>query len=144
MRVASQQDLATIFALDQNTFPDHWSESQWLTYLTQSNRYLVTLIGDKEPMGYAVFSILFDEAELLRIGVLPQFQHAGIGQRLLQFSINALDELGTKRLLLEVRQSNSAAISLYKKLGFSKDGVRKGYYPLPQGSGREDAILMSK
>ena len=144
MRVASQQDLATIVALDQHTFPDHWSESQWLTYLTQSNRYLVTLIGDEKPVGYAVFSILFDEAELLRIGVFPQFQGAGIGYRLLQSSINALHELGTKRLLLEVRQSNSAAINLYKKLGFTEDGVRKGYYPLPQGSGREDAILMSK
>ncbi len=144
MRVASQQDLATIVALDQHTFPDHWSESQWLTYLTQSNRYLVTLIGDDKPVGYAVFSILFDEAELLRIGVLPQFQGAGIGHRLLQSSIKALHELGTKRLLLEVRQSNCAAIRLYKSLGFSEDGVRKGYYPLLEGSGREDAILMSK
>ncbi|QJD72214.1 ribosomal protein S18-alanine N-acetyltransferase [Marinobacterium sp. LSUCC0821] len=144
MRVASQQDLATIVALDQDTFPDHWSESQWLTYLNQSNRYIVTLIGDEKPVGYAVFSILFDEAELLRIGVLPQFQGAGIGHRLLQSSINVLHELGTKRLLLEVRQSNIAAIRLYKSLGFSEDGVRKGYYPLLQGSGREDAILMSK
>jgi ribosomal-protein-alanine N-acetyltransferase len=104
----------------------------------------VTLIGDEKPVGYAVFSILFDEAELLRIGVLPQFQGAGIGHRLLQSSINVLHELGTKRLLLEVRQSNIAAIRLYKSLGFSEDGVRKGYYPLLQGSGREDAILMSK
>ncbi len=144
MRIASLQDLATIVALDQNTFPDHWSESQWLTYLTQSNRYVVMLTGDGEAVGYAVFSVLFDEVELLRIGVLPQFRGAGIGHQLLQSSINFLTRRGAERLLLEVRQSNNAAISLYKKLGFMEDGVRKGYYPPLDGSGREDAILMSK
>ena len=43
---------------------------------------------------------------------------------------------------LEVRASNRAALALYEGEGFIEDGVRKDYYPA--GSGREDALLMSK
>ena len=41
-------------------------------------------------------------------------------------------------MLLEVRQSNHAAICLYRKLGFAQIGVRRGYYHAPE----EDALLM--
>ena len=44
-----------------------------------------------------------------------------------------------KRFLLEVRQGNKAAISLYKKLGFKEDGIRPNFYDAP----KEDALLMS-
>jgi ribosomal protein S18 acetylase RimI-like enzyme len=50
-------------------------------------------------------------------------------------------EMGGRRLLLEVRNSNNAAIALYRKFGFSDDGVRREYYPAADG--REDALLMS-
>ena len=45
-----------------------------------------------------------------------------------------------EKMLLEVRASNSAAIGLYKKYGFVRDGVRRGYYRFPT----EDAWLMSR
>ncbi|MCZ6831549.1 MAG: hypothetical protein O7F73_18545, partial [Gammaproteobacteria bacterium] len=45
------------------------------------------------------------------------------------------------RCLLEVRCSNGGAIALYRKHGFTEDGVRKNYYPTD--GGREDALLMS-
>jgi [ribosomal protein S18]-alanine N-acetyltransferase len=44
-------------------------------------------------------------------------------------------------LLLEVRPSNSAAIQLYHSVGFNEIGVRKNYYPAPQG--REDALMLA-
>ena len=50
---------------------------------------------------------------------------------------------GITRLLLEVRAGNAAAQSLYLKYGFTEVGIRKHYYPLPEG-GHEDAVLMEK
>ena len=49
------------------------------------------------------------------------------------------------RIILEVRPSNTAAITLYQKLGYEQIGVRKNYYPanLETGS-REDALVMAK
>ena len=42
-----------------------------------------------------------------------------------------------------MRVSNIDAQRTYLRLGFTKVGVRKGYYPAPAGS-REDAVVMSK
>lgn len=44
-----------------------------------------------------------------------------------------------KPLRLEVRQSNTAAIQLYSKLGFNKTELAEGYY-----TDGEDAIVMEK
>ena len=40
---------------------------------------------------------------------------------------------------LEVRVSNTGAHALYKKYGFNKAGVRKGYY----SDNSEDAVIMT-
>ena len=41
---------------------------------------------------------------------------------------------------LEVRPSNTPAVSLYLKTGFKEEGRRKAFYRLP----REDALIMTK
>lgn len=45
-------------------------------------------------------------------------------------------------VLLEVRESNTAAIALYESSGFHELGVRRDYYPADDG--REDAIILAK
>jgi ribosomal-protein-alanine N-acetyltransferase len=45
-------------------------------------------------------------------------------------------------VLLEVRPSNKAAISLYRKCGFNEIGVRSNYYPAADG--REDALILAR
>jgi ribosomal-protein-alanine N-acetyltransferase len=49
----------------------------------------------------------------------------------------------TTSIFLEVRPSNIAAISLYKKMGFKQVGVRKGYYPNGDQE-REDALILRR
>ena len=48
------------------------------------------------------------------------------------------DALGIALVSLEVRESNVAAISLYKKFGFEITGTRKRFYKAPV----EDALVM--
>lgn len=49
------------------------------------------------------------------------------------------------RILLEVRPSNTSALSLYQKLGYEQIGLRKNYYPANEQTGaREDALVMAK
>jgi ribosomal-protein-alanine N-acetyltransferase len=43
-------------------------------------------------------------------------------------------------MFLEVRTSNTSAITLYESIGFNEMGLRPGYYPAQHG--REDALLM--
>ena len=134
-----------LFALDQQCFPDHWSKSQWQTYLSQIDRFpCYTLFEKNEPIGFALYQKLFDEAELLRIGVVPDRRGHGWAAKMLTDQLEQLASLGVVRVMLEVRVSNEAALHLYQSVGFVKEGVRKNYYPLIDQEGREDAILMSR
>ena len=63
-----------------------------------------------------------------------------MGNALFQFLIEACQEKGITRILLDVRAGNEGAIAFYLKNGFAKDGIRKGYYG---GANPEDAVLMS-
>ena len=82
----------------------------------------------------------------MSVGVAPNAQGKGLGQRLLQAFLSQLPEQ-TEQVHLEVRVSNRAAQRLYARQGFVEVGRRKAYYALmnAEGSaGREDALLMSK
>lgn len=89
-------------------------------------------------IGFLVWSVHDDFAELLNIGVHPYAQRRHYGQTLLEQWMSMMKSNGIKRLFCEVRSSNSAAINLYKKLGFKLNRVRKDYYDHPQ----EDAFEM--
>ncbi len=80
-------------------------------------------------------------AELIDLVVAPLARRLGIGRAILEESSSALINLGIRTVELEVRESNSAARALYKKIGFVRTGRRRNYYP--SESGREDAILMT-
>jgi len=62
----------------------------------------------------------------------------GIASQLLAALIAAARERGITALTLEVRSSNTAAIALYEKHGFTREGVRKKFYSHPI----EDGIIM--
>lgn len=52
--------------------------------------------------------------------------------------MNEMVNLGMDRMTLEVRVSNYPAQDLYRRMGFSAAGVRKGYY----ADTGEDALIM--
>lgn len=89
---------------------------------------------------YAIFSLAADEATLLNIAVTAKSQGQGLGKRLLQHGLDALQAEGATTCFLEVRASNQQAQYLYHAFGFYEVGRRAGYYPSKQG--REDAVNM--
>lgn len=93
-------------------------------------------------LGYALFSRVIDEAELLRIATAISARRQGVAQALLAHAQQVLAAAGVTRLFLEVRASNQPAQQLYRRLGWQPDGRRRDYYPL--GAGREDALLFKR
>ncbi len=91
--------------------------------------------------GYGVMSAAAGEAHILNLCVRPESQGQGLGRKMLAHFITLAGRHGVDTLLLEVRPSNIAALSLYQDLGFNEVGVRKNYYPAEQG--REDAIIFA-
>jgi ribosomal-protein-alanine N-acetyltransferase len=84
--------------------------------------------------------LVTDEVHLLNLTVASDFQKKGVGRALLNFLIADALEQQAKKMILEVRRTNLAAIFLYESSGFDQIGLRKNYYPAHLG--REDAIVM--
>lgn len=131
--------LPAIQRLQQACFGETWTDALWQKQLLSPR---TRIWGPGDPiLGYALFSTILDEAELLQIAIDPTEQGRGLAAALLRFSMEHLAQEGVTRLMLEVRASNQRAIGLYERLGFEQDSVRKNYYPT--ATGREDALLMS-
>ena len=94
-----------------------------------------------EIRGYAVLMPVLEEAELLNIGVAAGQQRKGLGRAMLREILEIARAKNMRRVFLEVRSSNVAAIALYRSVGFTEIGVRRGYYQ--NASGSEDAITMA-
>lgn len=94
-------------------------------------------------VGYAVVLMAPDVGELLLIGVSPDHQSMGVGQRLMLDVEQRIRAKLLTAVMLEVRQSNAQAQRFYEKQGFVSVGRRKNYYQSAQGE-REDALLLRK
>lgn len=90
-------------------------------------------------VGFAGFWFISGEVHLIDIAIRKEYRHQGIGELLLISVIDQAIGLKAHLLTLEVRVSNAAALSLYAKYGFSRVGLRRGYYT----DNREDAVLMN-
>jgi ribosomal-protein-alanine acetyltransferase len=131
VRPATRDDLAAIAAI-QNSSP---KASQWtpVNYLEHDCR---VAISHACVVGFLVARATApDEKEILNIAVEPTLRRAGVGRILME---TVLAEARGITWFLEVRESNSAAINLYKTLGFLTAGRRENYYHDPQ----EAAIVM--
>ena len=93
---------------------------------------------ETEVIGYIGMKVVLDEADITNVAVLPAYRKKGIARKLLQQLLDEARQQGIYSIYLEVRDSNAAAITLYKHAGFKEVGKRKNYYEHPQ----EDARLM--
>ncbi len=89
-------------------------------------------------IGIGCLWAILEEAHIIMLAIHPQFQRQGLGQALLLALLKSAHDRQLERSTLEVRDSNLAAVSLYKKFGFKEAGRRKRYY---EDTG-EDALVM--
>ncbi len=101
-----------------------------------------------DPAVLWAYCILFpavDELHLLNITVSPKLRKLGLASRMMAAIEGVAAQQNMPRIILEVRPSNIAAVTMYQKLGYEQIGIRKNYYPAdPQLGSREDALVMAK
>jgi ribosomal-protein-alanine N-acetyltransferase len=88
----------------------------------------VVLTGADTTIGFALYRVAADEAELLTIAVDAGHRRHGAGRALLEATIAQVGEIGARALFLEVAADNPAATALYRQKGFSAVGRRSRYY----------------
>ena len=133
------EDVPDVLDIERQGYSHPWSESVFLDCFKDNYRLWGAYHGGKLT-AYAVVAYMVDEAHLLNICVHPRARGEGVGRYLLRHVLATAAHEGMAQLLLEVRDSNHAAIALYQNEGFHEIGQRPGYYP--SASGREDARVL--
>ncbi|WP_373000988.1 ribosomal protein S18-alanine N-acetyltransferase [Marinobacter sp.] len=139
LRPLAPEDVPAVLDIERQGYSHPWSESVFLDCFKDSYRLWAACHGGL-LVGYAVVAYMVDEAHLLNICVHPSARGEGVGRHLLRHVLATAAHEGMSQLLLEVRASNDAAITLYENEGFQEIGQRPGYYP--DANGREDARVM--
>jgi ribosomal-protein-alanine N-acetyltransferase len=136
--------MAVMDAAFGRRFGEAWTRSQLSGILPMAGVSLI-LARDRRTsaaIGFSLFRVVADEAELLLIAVLPDHHRRGIGNRLLDEFIESARDFGASRVHLEVRDGNPA-VALYDAAGFSPVGRRRNYYQSQSGK-RFDAITLAR
>ena len=123
--------------LENRIFSDVWGENSVKNEIEKGTVFVAKKHAN--ILGYCIFMQCADEGEIYKIAVDENFRGQGIGSSILTETISHLEKSGAENIYLEVRKSNTSAISLYKKFGFIYLGERKNYYP----DNFEDALLFN-
>lgn len=128
-----------VVALEKECFSSPWSKQSLLDALEVGTKFFVSE-RNGAVLGYIGISCILDEGYVTNVAVFSKHRKTGIATSLVKRVLNLKDEIGLSFVSLEVRRSNQNAISLYKKLGFCEEGIRRNFYTCPS----EDAIIMTK
>ena len=138
----SRGDLAEVVELERQSQAFPWSERHFTDALAAGYpAWVLRQAGSLK--GFCVSMVAPDEVHLLVIAVTPQARRQGLGRQLLEQVCMLGRQCAALRVLLEVRPSNTRAISFYRNQGFDQIGTRRAYYPAAKGE-REDAWVMSR
>jgi ribosomal-protein-alanine N-acetyltransferase len=130
-REANAFDLPVFVSLDKDLFPySPWSASQYKEEFSSPTRHFVVALNERQSIiGYAgVFAPGAAEADILTVGVVPEYRGQGIAKALMALLTDWANTQGSTAMMLEVKTDNHEAIGLYESLGYLKLNVRKDYF----------------
>ena len=120
------------------TAPRPWPEEEIAGLLSLSYVFLLN-----EPGGFLLGQAIAGEAEILTLAVAPEARRQGLARRLVTEFLREAAARGSDSAFLEVSTENAPAIALYEAAGFTKAGLRRGYYDSDTGA-KIDALVMSR
>lgn len=139
IRAMSEADLDAVMAIENVIYTHPWTRGNFVDSMNAgSHCWIMEFAG--VTAGYVVLSTGAGEAHLLNLSIGAAWQRRGLGRWFISYVIDFIEKNKIEAVFLEVRVSNAAARALYAQSGFHEIGMRRGYYPAPQG--REDAIVL--
>ena len=132
-------DIKKASEIEAKNFTHPWRYEDFLKQSEDKNSMFLVAKQRDSVIGYISVSTVLDEASINTIAVKKESRRQGSAERLINEVVKRLRE-SCAFLTLEVRKSNTAAVSLYEKLGFEVVGERPRFYRDPD----EDAILMTR
>lgn len=144
--IATSKDIESLVKLQADSFAlgleRLWSAEDFKTTLATKGMTGLLYKHEGNDTAFLLFRQIFDEAEIILLGVDTVFQRRGYASKLLQHAIELMHHSDIAKVFLEVREDNFAAIYFYEMFGFEEVGERKAYYHLSDGQ-RKNAKIYS-
>ena len=140
IRPMQAADLGGVQLVEQAAYDYPWSRAVFRDCLL-AGYYSLVLDVNGQVSGYAIMSVAASEAHILNLCVHPDVRRLGYGRRLLNALLFKAEDAAAKQVFLEVRPSNTAALALYRSMGFAQVGIRRSYYQAKDG--RENAVILT-
>ena len=139
IRRAEPSDLISIMEINLKTLPEHYSDYFYESLLAElPEAFIVAEVGGKHvgyimcktEYGFSNFKKLgfVKKGHVVSIAVIDEFRKKGIGNALVEESVNGVKLRNCDEFYLEVRCSNNDAVRLYEKLGFVIKQQLNAYY----------------
>jgi len=150
LRKFNVNDLQSVIHINHVCLPENYTDYFFIDLYQRFPETFIVAEEDRQVVGYIMcrtevglsnfdFGGLIKKGHIVSVAVLPQYRRKGIGQTLINKAMEGMRLYNAKQCFLEVRVTNEAAISLYKKLGFTVTRTIRGYY-----ADGEDACVMSR
>jgi ribosomal-protein-alanine N-acetyltransferase len=134
-------DVERVMKVEHQVYEFPWTEKIFSDCI-RVGYYCWLALQRQNIVGHAVISVSAGESHMLNLSIAREYQRRGFGKVFIEFLIQQAQKKQAQTMLLEVRPSNTAAINCYNSAGFNEIGLRKDYYPAPEG--REDALLFAR
>ncbi|MFN3804103.1 MAG: ribosomal protein S18-alanine N-acetyltransferase [Pyrobaculum sp.] len=150
IREAALKDLEDVIKINKAVLPENYPTWFFVEHFEQYPKAFIVAEIENKIVGYVMSRVEYGWGNLARgkpvrkghvvsVGVLPEARRLGIATAMLSRSMKAMKTYyGAVEVYLEVRVSNTPAISLYEKLGYRVVGRVPRYY-----SDGEDAYIMA-
>jgi ribosomal-protein-alanine N-acetyltransferase len=132
-------DIDQVYKMEHDLFPNPWPKSFFESDLQRSSTIALVIEYDGQVIAYALANCYDVELHVTNIAVDARFQRKGQAARLMDDLERNASERGCTHAYLEVRITNSGAIELYKKIGYTIAYTRSKYY-----IDGDDAYVMQK
>lgn len=137
--LAKKEHLCLVADIEKMVFSDPCSESGLEIFLDEKNLCVCCFEGDT-LVSYCTLLTVLDEAQIINVATHPDCRGRGYAKDVMSAVFDECKKREIAFISLEVRESNEAAIKLYKSFGFTVEGKRKDFYKNP----RENALVMIK
>ncbi len=132
------EHIESVLEIERISFKSPWNRSLFEKEIQLEFSYFFVAFLEGRVVGYGGFWKAKDDADILNLAVHPAFRKKGVGRKILSYLLDSAKEIGIKRVFLEVRDTNPAAIKLYEAFGFITVGKREKYYK------DDDALVLIK
>ena len=141
LRAYTPADFETLYEIDHACYEPAiaYSRRELRNYLRFPGADCVVAEADGNIVGFILTAHGNSWGYVVTIDVLAAYRRTGAGSLLLAEAERRLAADSVREVGLETATDNTAAIAFWKKHGYRKTGVKKGYYP-----GGRDAFSMKK